>query len=128
MAGAVAGLRGTAGPRMVSGRGRGRANARQRIERAPRALAAELAWAHCLNRLSERERAHLQTWEEAVRKIGKGTGKHAARWRQRAREAMHGCRSAIPAWIMPIFKVAETVDMTPEAFDVVIVDEASQSG
>jgi REase_MTES_1575/AAA domain len=103
-------------------------DARQRIERATRALAAELAWAHCLDRLSERERAHLQTWEEAVRKIGKGTGKHAARWRERARDAMHGCRSAIPAWIMPIFKVAETVDMTPEAFDVVIVDEASQSG
>jgi hypothetical protein len=103
-------------------------DARQRIERATRQLAAELAWAHCLNRLSERERAHLQTWEEAVRKIGKGTGKHAARWRQQARGAMQGCRSAIPAWIMPIFKVAETVDMTPEAFDVVIVDEASQSG
>jgi REase_MTES_1575/AAA domain len=101
---------------------------RQRIEDATRKLAAELAWAHCLNRLSERERAHLQTWEEAVRKIGKGTGKHAARWRKQARDAMQGCRSAIPAWIMPIFKVAETVDMTPEAFDVVIVDEASQSG
>src|SRR5438128_5731630 len=80
--------------------------ARQRIERATRTLAAELAWAHCLGRLSESERVHLETWEEAVRKIGKGTGKHAARWRQRAREAMQGCRSAIPAWIMPIFKVA----------------------
>src|SRR5205085_2457436 len=78
--------------------------------------------------LSESERVRLETWEEAVRKIGKGTGKHAARWRQRAREAMQGCRSAIPAWIMPIFKVAEAVDMAPEAFDVAIVDEASQSG
>jgi len=103
-------------------------DARQRIERATRALAAELAWSHCLSRLTEAERAHLEAWEEAVRKIGKGTGKHAARWRQRARDAMQGCRSAIPAWIMPIFKVAEAVDMAPEAFDVVIVDEASQSG
>jgi REase_MTES_1575/AAA domain len=101
---------------------------RQRIERTTRGLAAELAWARCLDRLSERERAYLQTWEEAVRKIGKGTGKHAPRWRRQARDAMQGCRTAIPAWIMPIFKVAETVDMTPEAFDVVIVDEASQSG
>ncbi|HXM58860.1 MAG TPA: AAA domain-containing protein [Candidatus Dormibacteraeota bacterium] len=117
-----------ADPTLVSRLERDLDDARLRIERATRGLAAELAWAHCLNRLSERERAHLQTWEEAVRKIGKGTGKHAARWRQRARDAMHGCRSAIPAWIMPIFKVAETVDMTPEAFDVVIVDEASQSG
>ena len=117
-----------ADPTLVSRLERDLDDARQRIERATRGLAAELAWRHCLDRLSERERAHLEAWEEAVRKIGKGTGKHAARWRQRAREAMHGCRSAIPAWIMPIFKIAETVDMTPEAFDVVIVDEASQSG
>ena len=117
-----------ADPTLVSRLERDLDDTRQRIERATRGLAAELAWRHCLDRLSERERAHLETWEEAVRKIGKGTGKHAARWRQRAREAMHGCRSAIPAWIMPIFKIAETVDMTAEAFDVVIVDEASQSG
>jgi hypothetical protein len=101
---------------------------RHRIERTTRTLAAELAWSHCLSRLTERERAHLETWEEAVRKIGKGTGKHAPRWRRQAREAMQGCRSAIPAWIMPVFKVAEAVDMAPEAFDIVIVDEASQSG
>ncbi|MBO0685847.1 MAG: DUF559 domain-containing protein, partial [Candidatus Dormibacteraeota bacterium] len=55
-------------------------------------------------------------------------GKTAPAWRARAREAMQGCRTAVPAWIMPIFKVAETVDIVPEAFDVVIVDEASQSG
>ena len=115
-------------PTVVSRLERDLDEARQRIERATRWLAAELAWRHCLDRLSERERAHLESWEEAVRKIGKGTGKHAARWRQRAREAMQGCRSAIPAWIMPIFKIAETTDMTAEAFDVVIVDEASQSG
>jgi very-short-patch-repair endonuclease len=117
-----------ADPTLVSRLERDLDDARGRIERATRLLAAELAWAHCLSRLSESERVHLETWEEAVRKIGKGTGKHAARWRQRAREAMQGCRSAIPAWIMPIFKVAEAVDMAPEAFDVAIVDEASQSG
>jgi very-short-patch-repair endonuclease len=121
-------LAGQADPTLVVRLERDLDDARQRIHRATRALAAELAWGHCLRRLSEPERAHLEVWEEAVRKIGKGTGKHAARWRQRAREAMQGCRSAIPAWIMPIFKVAEAVDMSPEAFDVVIVDEASQSG
>jgi REase_MTES_1575/AAA domain len=117
-----------ADPTLVARLERDLDDSRHRIELATRLLAAELAWSHCLGRLTEHERAYLQSWEEAVRKIGKGTGKHAARWRQRAREAMHGCRSAIPAWIMPIFKVAETVDVAPEAFDVVIVDEASQSG
>jgi transcription elongation GreA/GreB family factor/very-short-patch-repair endonuclease len=102
--------------------------ARQEIERVTRNLAAELAWAKTMSRLTESERQHLVAWETAVRRIGKGTGKTAPAWRAKAREAMEGCRTAVPAWIMPIFKVAETVDIVPEAFDVVIVDEASQSG
>jgi len=41
---------------------------------------------------------------------------------------MKECRSAIPAWIMPVYRVAESVRPGADAFDVVIVDEASQSG
>lgn len=41
---------------------------------------------------------------------------------------MEQCRSAIPAWIMPIYRVAETLEPRPNSFDVVIIDEASQSG
>ena len=41
---------------------------------------------------------------------------------------MNACREAIPAWIMPLFRVAETVEPKPGAFDYVIVDEASQLG
>jgi transcription elongation GreA/GreB family factor/very-short-patch-repair endonuclease len=101
---------------------------RRRVEDTTRTLAAELAWAQTMARLTESERQHLVAWETAVRRIGKGTGKMAPVWRARAREAMEGCRPAVPAWIMPIFKVAETVGIVPEAFDVVIIDEASQSG
>src|SRR5579884_1130932 len=103
-------------------------DARHEIGLATRRLATELAWYHCLARLTEHERMHLMAWENAVRRIGKGTGRQASRYRRMARDAMQGCRSAVPAWIMPIFKVAETVDIAPEVFDVVIVDEASQSG
>src|SRR5690606_33250351 len=38
------------------------------------------------------------------------------------------CRDAIPAWVMPIYKVLDTVPIQPGIFDVVIIDEASQSG
>ncbi len=103
-------------------------DARYEISLATRRLATELAWYHCLARLTEHERMHLVAWENAVRRIGKGTGRQAPRYRRMARDAMQGCRSAVPAWIMPIFKVAETVDIAPEVFDIVIVDEASQSG
>ena len=63
-----------------------------------------------------------------MRKVGKGKGRHAELHRRRARENMEECRSSIPAWIMPLYKVAETVKPGVDAYDVVIIDEASQSG
>jgi very-short-patch-repair endonuclease len=41
---------------------------------------------------------------------------------------MDECRSAIPGWIMPIYRVAESVNPGTDEYDVVIVDESSQSG
>ena len=38
------------------------------------------------------------------------------------------CRAAIPAWVMPIYRVAETTKPAPNLIDVAIIDEASQSG
>jgi very-short-patch-repair endonuclease len=91
-------------------------------------LAEAKAWRNCFRRLTEAERQHLLAWTKAVRRIGKGKGKHASRHRKAAREHMKECRSAIPAWIMPVYRVAESVRPGADAFDVVIVDEASQSG
>ena len=91
-------------------------------------LAAEKAWQHCLSRLTQNESQHLRSWEMSVGAYGKGTGPHANRHLRDAQAAMDKCRGAIPAWVMPIYRVAETISMKPEIFDVVIVDEASQSG
>jgi very-short-patch-repair endonuclease len=86
------------------------------------------AWGHCFSRMTEHERQHLVGWSKAMRRIGKGTGKYASMHRKAAREHLDQCRSAIPSWIMPIYRVAETVQPKKGLFDVVIVDEASQSG
>ena len=91
-------------------------------------LAAALSWRHCFERMNEEERQHLLAWAIAMRRVGKGTGKYARMHRQAARKHMNKCRSAIPAWVMPIYRVAETIGASKEAFDVVIIDEASQSG
>jgi very-short-patch-repair endonuclease len=91
-------------------------------------LAAAKAWSHCLSGLNEGQRQHLKAWQNAVRRYGKGKGKHAATHLRDAQEHMEACRSAIPAWVMPLYKVAETVLPGTDKFDVVIVDEASQSG
>ncbi len=91
-------------------------------------LAETRAWHNLLTELDEHERQHLIAWTKAIRRIGKGTGKYAAKHRRDARQHMEHCRHAIPAWILPIYRVAETIRPGVDAFDVVIIDEASQSG
>ena len=91
-------------------------------------LASSLAWSSTLNRLTQREQMGLTLWESAMRRLGKGTGKHAERHRRDARAALEQARSAIPAWIMPLHLVAESFTMERGMFDVVIIDEASQAG
>jgi very-short-patch-repair endonuclease len=101
---------------------------RSRIRELIRDLAAAKAWRHCFSRLTEHERQNLMAWTKAMRRIGKGTGKYAPMHRRAARKHMDECRSAIPGWIMPIYRVAETIHPGTDRYDVVIVDEASQSG
>jgi hypothetical protein len=88
------------------------------------------AWTHFFNRLSQAESAALRGWREAVRAMGRATGRSARteRLRRAARKYMDQCRDAIPVWIMPRYLVAEMVDPAPGRYDLVIVDEASQLG
>ena len=78
--------------------------------------------------MTEGQRQHLLAWTTSMRKVGKGTGKNAHIHLQDAQKHMSECRDAIPAWIMPLYRVFETFDVKPNLFDVVIIDEASQSG
>ena len=72
-------------------------------------------------------RAALMMFATALRKIGKGTGKGAGRHRRDARAAMSQCYGAIPCWIMPSWRVAEQLPSELGSFDLVIMEEASQS-
>lgn len=92
--------------------------------------AALRAWTHFFKRLSTKESAALKSWREAVKAMGKGTGRSAKleRLRREARQYMDQCRDAIPIWIMPRYLVAEMIDPAPGRYDLVIVDEASQLG
>lgn len=89
---------------------------------------AERAWHSCLSSMSPAHQQHLNAWRLAIRRIGKGTGKHAGHWRRVAQGELEQCRDAIPAWVMPLYRVFESVKPAPGIFDVVIVDEASQCG
>ncbi len=102
----------------------------RKINHAITEIAALKAWIHFFERLSNKQAASLKSWREAVRAMGKGTGKSArlARLKSEARMHMDACRDAIPVWIMPRYLVAEMVTPGPERYDLVIIDEASQLG
>jgi very-short-patch-repair endonuclease len=63
----------------------------------------------------------------AIGKIGKGTGKRAPRHKRDAYRAMQDCYVGVPCWIMPTWRISESLPSEFGAFDLVIIDEASQS-
>ena len=78
-------------------------------------------------RITRKVDAALQMFLVAIRRIGKGTGKSASRLRRDAREAMESSYAAVPCWIMPTWRISESLPATLSSFDLVIFDEASQS-
>jgi very-short-patch-repair endonuclease len=91
-------------------------------------LTAARAWLHFFAGMNAGQHRHLTAWRQAMKKLGKGTGKHAQTHKENARRHLSECRDAIPAWIMPLHRVYETVKAEAGLFDVIIVDEASQCG
>jgi len=91
-------------------------------------LAALLAWSFFFSRFHEDHRRHMEAWQQSMRRLGKGTGKYAPRHRREAQEHLNKCREAVPAWVMPLHRVWDTVYPAPGMFEVIIVDEASQCG
>lgn len=69
----------------------------------------------------------LQQYMAAVRGIGAGTGVRAVRHRGNARKAMERANNAVRCWIMPHWRVSESIPSELALFDLVVVDEASQS-
>jgi superfamily I DNA and/or RNA helicase len=77
--------------------------------------------------MTERVQGALMRFVSSIAKIGKGTGKRAPRHRRDAYRAMQDCYGGVPCWIMPTWRVSESLPSDFGAFDLVIIDEASQS-
>ncbi|MCW7985399.1 DNA/RNA helicase [Streptomyces platensis subsp. clarensis] len=99
-----------------------------RLEHLTGELAATCGRLRCLERMTQEQRSALQAYRTHMASYGKGTGRHKGQFRAAARDAMSVAQGAVPAWVMPIPQVAEMVQAKRDAFDVVIVDEASQAG
>lgn len=72
-------------------------------------------------------RQALQAYLNAVQAMGAGTGVRAVRHRKSARDAMLRAYKAVPCWILPQWRVSETLPPELGLFDLVVIDEASQS-
>jgi very-short-patch-repair endonuclease len=103
----------------------------ERIEIELMKLAAQIVecetWAAQCERTGLRSRQSLHGYVLTLRKLGKGTGKRAPELIRQAKQLLSSARSAVPVWIMPLSRVYENFDPRETKFDVVIIDEASQS-
>src|SRR5712691_4882776 len=100
---------------------------REQLRRVTVGLIDRRAWSAQARRTSPRQRQALVGWLDTIRRIGKGHGIRVALLRAEAARKMSECRSAVPVWVMPLSRVVENFDPRTTRFDVVIIDEASQS-
>jgi very-short-patch-repair endonuclease len=97
------------------------------LSRAYTRLIEQRTWRELKKQASPAVMTALSAYAVAVGRIGKGTGKSANRHRKTARSAANAVKGALPCWIMPHHRVSESLPAELGIFDLVIVDEASQS-
>jgi very-short-patch-repair endonuclease len=100
---------------------------REQLCRVTVELIDKRSWASQARRTSSRQRQALVGWLDTIRRIGKGHGIRVSILRAEAARKMSECRGAVPVWVMPLSRVVENFDPRATRFDVVIIDEASQS-
>ncbi len=107
------------------------ASQRQELERGLarhyREMVAKAAWVATKRNATPKVLQALAGYATAIRRIGQGTGPNATRYRRDAQEAMTDAAGAVPCWIMSHARISEAMPADIGAFDLVIVDEASQS-
>lgn len=90
-------------------------------------MVSKSAWLATKRNATPKVLQALAGYATAIRRIGQGTGPNAVRYRRDARESMFDAAGAVPCWIMSHAKISESMPADIGMFDLVIVDEASQS-
>ncbi len=97
------------------------------LAKAYRDLIAAKTWLAVHRNSPDGVRQELQRYLNAMQAMGAGTGVRAERHRQTARSAMTKAYPAVPCWILPTWRVSETIPAEVGLFDLVVIDEASQA-
>jgi very-short-patch-repair endonuclease/NAD(P)-dependent dehydrogenase (short-subunit alcohol dehydrogenase family) len=88
----------------------------------------KLAWRFQHSRTGLKENQALTGWQQLQSKITKsGKGKRDVHVKREARKTLKDCKNAVPVWIMPLSRVFDSFDLVQTKFDVILLDEASQS-
>ncbi|SHK12406.1 AAA domain-containing protein [Hymenobacter psychrotolerans] len=104
-----------------------RLQAEATLARTYQDIIEQKTWLQLAQNATPQVRSALQAYRNAIVKVGKGKGKSAGRYRRDAQAAAAVANAAIPCWIMPHYRVSESLPAELGAFDLVIIDEASQS-
>ena len=97
------------------------------LARTYQELVAEKCWLNVFNNSPGSVQQELKRYLNAIQSIGAGLGLRAMRYRRDAQEAMTRAYRAVPCWVLPQWRVSETIPSEVGLFDFVIIDEASQS-
>jgi tetratricopeptide (TPR) repeat protein len=97
------------------------------LARAYQDLVAEKTWLGVYHNSPPAIRQALQAYLNSIQALGAGTGVRAIRHRRTAREAMLSAYRAVPCWVMPEWRICETIPPELGLFELVVIDEASQS-
>lgn len=97
------------------------------LSRLYKEMVSKAAWLATKRNATPKVLQALAGYATAIRRIGQGTGPNATRYRRDAREMMLDAAGAVPCWIMSHARISEAMPPDIGAFDLVIVDEASQS-
>lgn len=104
-----------------------RANLEGALAKMYKDVVGKAAWLATKRNASPKVLQALAGYATAIRRIGQGTGPNAVRYRRDAQQSMLDAAGAVPCWIMSHAKISESMPADIGAFDLVIVDEASQS-
>lgn len=104
-----------------------RHNVESTLSRTYQDLIAQKTWLEVHKNSPNSIRQALQQFLNAIQAIGAGTGVRASRHRRTARDAMTRAYQAVPCWVMPQWRVSESMPPEVGLFDLVVMDEASQS-
>ena len=103
----------------------------QTLKRSIEKLTAETisykTWYHKSRNVNDTQRSALSAWLNDLINIGKGYGRNTERNIKSAISNMQVAKGAVPIWIMPQdTAITFFPDATPQQFDLLIIDEASQ--